>query len=113
MSNALFGHINKTRWAAVRMMFARQDVESKAPRVPRFAPMSDEHLADVKGRCERRFEVIDELPPAVRRLVHEYSWRSVKAILDLGVKDARKIEHIIREVRGIRSGDDKGREYFP
>ncbi len=62
--------------------------------------MSPEHLADLKGRCERRFAVIDNLPKEVREVVHEYGWDAVKLLRDLGVTKAAQLRHIIKAIRG-------------
>lgn len=93
MSNALFDRLKPTHRAAINMMFAKQDAERATK--PRVAHMSPEHLADIKGRCERRFEVIDSLPKATRLIVHEYGWKAVKTLLEVGVTEPAKIKHVL------------------
>lgn len=65
--------------------------------------MSDEHLADLKGRAERRFAVIDDLPRETRELVHEYGWAPIKALMELGVKKPAMLRHYILTIRGERT----------
>lgn len=64
--------------------------------------MSPAHLADLKGRAERRFKRIDQLPKATREVIHEFGWRAVKVFVDLGITDPRTISRAIREIRDAR-----------
>jgi hypothetical protein len=45
-----------------------------------------------------RMNEIDRLPPDIRALVHEFNWTMIKSFLDAGVRDARRIRHLIRNV---------------
>jgi hypothetical protein len=45
-----------------------------------------------------RMNEIDSLSPALRELVSEFNWTMIKAFLDVGVRDARKIRHLIARV---------------
>jgi len=63
---------------------------------------------DVKRR--KRMDEIDQLPRELRELVHEFNWSIVKAFLDSGVRDARKIRHLIRTVANGAAGYGSGRQ---
>lgn len=53
-----------------------------------------------------RMNEIDNLPADIRELVHDFNWTMIKAFLDCGVRDARKIRHLIaRVIEGAASYD--------
>lgn len=52
----------------------------------------------VERRRRARMEMIDNYPPKIRVLVHEYGLAAVKAIYDLGVKKDNQIRNIIETV---------------
>jgi hypothetical protein len=43
-----------------------------------------------------RMSEIDRLPADIRALVHEFNWTMIKPFLEAGVRDARRIRHLIR-----------------
>lgn len=46
-------------------------------------------------RRQKRMEAIDALPSDIRDLIHEYGYTIVRAHLDLGVKQAKHIRHLV------------------
>lgn len=105
MSNALFGHINKTRWAAVRMMFARQaaDKESSKKTIA-YASENDapeEDRAFIASKFEKRrkrMDRVDNMTPDMRAVVHDYGLTVVDAFVQHGVTNPRIIRHLINTV---------------
>lgn len=61
---------------------------------------SEAHWRDLQQRAEKRMARIDTLPADIRELIHEYGWDGVKELLDLGVKRASHMRHIIKAIRG-------------
>lgn len=41
-------------------------------------------------------ERIDNLPDAVKQVVHDFGWLTVKTLMDAGVKDAKSMKMIIK-----------------
>lgn len=60
-------------------------------------PVDYEHA---KRRAEKKFAIIDKLTPEVRAVIHEYGWEPVQLLMELGVKRAGRLLHIIRACRG-------------
>jgi len=60
---------------------------------------------DALERIRRRMDRVDAQPPDIRALVHEYSWATVKTLLDLGLKKASRIEDVILICRHGRVPD--------
>jgi hypothetical protein len=58
----------------------------------------EEHEQHVVGKRQRRMDMVDNYPPAVRSLVHEYGLNIVKAFLDHGVTRPNIIKHLIETV---------------
>jgi hypothetical protein len=56
---------------------------------------SPEFQARLNERRHRRMDAIDRLPSDLRDLVHEYGYTVVKAHLDLGVRKAKHIRHLV------------------
>lgn len=53
-----------------------------------------------------RMNEIDNLSPDIRALVHEFNWTMIHAFLQAGIRDARKIRHLIsRVIEGAASYD--------
>ena len=52
----------------------------------------------VEKRRQNRMAQIDALSPELRALVHDYSWSVVKACMDCGVKEPRRIRHIVERI---------------
>jgi len=59
-------------------------------------------------RCRARMREIDALSPDIREIVHEEGWTIVKAFLDLGIKKAPQIKHLISTVRDGSSAYGNG-----
>ena len=64
----------------------------------------------VDERRQRRMEMVDAYPAAVRELVHHYGLPIVKSLWDLGIRNPRNIRHVVETVldefsptRGSRS----------
>lgn len=79
----------------------------------------EEHERFVTGKRVRRMAEIDNQPPAIRELVHEYGWLVVKTALDLGVTKPSHIRHFVETVlnefsptRGSYSCQGKRTEVF-
>ncbi len=60
---------------------------------------------------QQRMAEIDRLSPALRELVHEFNWNMVKAFLDNGVRDPKKIRHLIRAVSSGAASYGSGRQF--
>lgn len=50
-------------------------------------------IVDQKRRA--RMDKIDQMPPAIRALVHDYGLGVVQAFLDVGVREPRHIRHLV------------------
>lgn len=59
--------------------------------------MTDE---DARRRAIKRMSFVDALSFEMRALVHEHGLTVVTAFLDCGVRDPRRIRHLINTVRG-------------
>ena len=64
----------------------------------------------IDERRRQRMARIDQMPYEVRTLVHEYGLNTVNSFLDCGVRDPRRIRHLVEVVldefsptRGARS----------
>jgi hypothetical protein len=55
--------------------------------------------ADYLARAKKRMSDIDALAPDIREIVHEEGWSVVHAFLNLGIRQARHIRHLIAAVR--------------
>lgn len=61
--------------------------------------MHEEPFQDMVDRKRaNRMRAIDDLPPEIRELVHEYGYAAVHALLVCGVKKANQIKHCIETV---------------
>jgi hypothetical protein len=68
-------------------------------------------LDQFQVRRVSRANDIDNLPADIRALVNEFNWTMIKAFLDAGVRDARKIRHLIcRVIEGAACYDGEIRE---
>ena len=45
-----------------------------------------------------RMDMVDNYPPAIRALVHDYGLNVVKAFLDCGVNKPKRIKHLVEIV---------------
>lgn len=63
-------------------------------------------LAD---RAYRRMMRVDQMPPDIRRCVHEYGLEIVQEFLNHGVRKASSISHLIDTVRGAPQADGNPR----
>ncbi len=97
MTNALFGHIGKTRWAAVRMMFARQDAQRAKARAQSEEPGFN---AALKRKAEGRMAQMDAWPKDMRELANEIGFGVVYAFRYNGIKKANTIKHLFYLCRG-------------
>lgn len=57
---------------------------------------SDQAWVDAKRAA--RMNAVDELPPEIRELVHDYGLNTIKAFWDIGVRKPRHIKHLIETV---------------
>jgi hypothetical protein len=51
------------------------------------------------NRRATRMARVDAMPPEIRACVHEYGLTIVDAMLDLGIKKAKQIRHLVDTVR--------------
>lgn len=52
----------------------------------------------VQARRIARMEMIDKYPEEIRKLVHEYGWTVVHALIDCGVEKPNQIQHIVETI---------------
>ena len=64
----------------------------------RKAKSEEEFQRVVQRRIRDRMERIDNLPPEIRKCVHDYGWHVVKSFMDLGVRKPRHIRHLVETV---------------
>ncbi|KQP53050.1 hypothetical protein [Methylobacterium sp. Leaf106] len=57
-----------------------------------------EFSALIDARRQRRMGSIDDLSPAMRKLVNEYGFYVVRTLLDLGIKEPRHVSHIVETI---------------
>lgn len=76
--------------------------------------MTPEQIAWVQKKRRKRLADIDQLPPEIRALVHEYGYNVVRAFLDCGVTQPNRIRHLVETVlddfsptRGSRSAQGR------
>lgn len=50
------------------------------------------------ARRQRKFERIDDLPPAIKAVVHDYGWLTVKTLMEAGVSDGKKMRTLIKTI---------------
>lgn len=50
-------------------------------------------------RVRNRMSYVDELPPRLREVVHEHGLAIVKAFIECGVTDPKRINHLVNTVR--------------
>jgi hypothetical protein len=65
-------------------------------------------------RRVQRMEAIDQLPPNLKAVVHDWGWYIVKSFMDCGVTKPKHMRHLIEVVlddtrapRGISSSSQK------
>lgn len=63
-----------------------------------FEGATPEQIERYTAARKRRMETIDDLPPEIRELVHDYGYTVVRALLDVGVKKPRQIKHVVETV---------------
>lgn len=56
--------------------------------------------AALVDRARRRMDRVDNMPPEMRRVVHEYGLEVVHVFIEQGIRDPRKIAFLIDTVRG-------------
>lgn len=52
----------------------------------------------IDERRTKRMSKVDAMPPDVRALVYEYGLNVVNALMECGVKEPRRIKHIVETV---------------
>lgn len=57
--------------------------------------------AKLKRDAERRMGRIDDFPPELRRLIHEFGYHAVNAFLDYQITNPKTIRYLICAARGI------------
>lgn len=50
------------------------------------------------ARRQRKMAAIDALPPAIKAVVHDYGWLTVKTMMEAGVSDGKKMRALIKVV---------------
>lgn len=58
----------------------------------------DDFMRRVHERRAARMSALDELPPELRALVHEYGSNVVHAFMDCGVTKPNRIKHLVETV---------------
>lgn len=53
-----------------------------------------------KERVTKRMEIVDQLPPDVRRFVHEFGWNITKEFMAAGIKNPKTMKHLINIILG-------------
>jgi hypothetical protein len=82
----------------------------KTHKLPEPEPPAWETFGDPARRA-RKFEKIDALPLAIKNVVHEYGWLTVKTLMESGVSDAKKMRSVIKTVLMEHSHEYRSR--FP
>lgn len=57
---------------------------------------------------DQSLQIVDNLSPDLRRLVHEYGLHAVQTCLEAGVTRPASIAHVIRSIRGSARGGRQG-----
>lgn len=47
-------------------------------------------------RRRKKMERIDALPPAIKAVVHDFGWLTVKTLMDAGVTDGKQMRTVIK-----------------
>lgn len=66
--------------------------------------MNEKQVLNQERRI-RKMEQIDNLPPAVRAVVHVAGWGFVKLLLDAGIRKPRKMWAMLESARGVAAGN--------
>lgn len=54
--------------------------------------------AFIDEKRRRRMDMVDQLEPQLRTLVHDYGFTVVHAFLEIGVRNPRHIRHLVENV---------------